>query len=85
MFANSPKVPFNNKGRAMVKAAISGPLLAAQAAQFIEPGWFVTIPEIADISDADKAARILRNCEFGAVLTGAIESVVLAGTLNLSA
>lgn len=85
MLANVPKVPFNNKGRAMVKAAIEGPLLAAQAAQFIEPGWFVTIPEIADISDADKAARILRNCEFSAVLTGAIESVVLAGTLNLSA
>lgn len=85
MFANAPKVPFNNKGRAMVKAAISGPLLESQAAGFVEPGWFVEIPEIADISDADKAARILRNCTFSAVLTGAIESVVLAGTLTLSA
>lgn len=85
MFANAPKVPFNNKGRAMVRAAISGPLAAAQAAGFVEPGWFVEIPEIADISDADKAARILRNCTFSAVLTGAIESAVLAGTLTLSA
>ena len=69
----------------MVRDAIAGPLLAAQQAEFVEPGWFITVPEMADISDQDKADRILRNVTFSAVLTGAIESVALAGTLTLSA
>lgn len=85
VFANNGKVPFNNRGRNLIKAAIEGVLVADQSAQFIEPGWFVVVPEIKDISPADKVARILRDITYSAVLTGAIESATVAGTLSVSA
>ncbi len=69
----------------MIKAAIEGVLVADQTAQFIEPGWFVDVPTIASISAADKAARLLKNITYSAVLTGAIESATVAGTLSVSA
>jgi hypothetical protein len=85
VFANNGKVPFNNRGRNMIRAAIEGVLAADQTAGFIEPGWFVTVPEMSAISSADKAARILRGITYSAVLTGAIESATVAGTLSVSA
>lgn len=84
VFANNPKVPYNDTGLGQIKAAIEGPLMAAQRAGFIEPGWFVSVPALADISDAAKANRTLPGVTFAAVATGAIESATIAGTLSLS-
>ncbi len=84
VFANNDKVPYNQTGLAQIKAAIEGPLAGAQAAGLIEPGWFVQMPALADISDADKAGRTLPDVTFSAVFTGAIESVTIAGTISLS-
>ncbi len=84
VFANNDKVPYNQTGLAQIKAAVEGPLAAAQAAGLIEPGWFVQMPDLADISDADKAGRTLPDVTFSAVFTGAIESVTIAGTISLS-
>lgn len=84
VFANNDKVPFNQTGLAQIKASVEGPLAAAQAAGLLEPGWFVQMPELADISDADKAGRTLPDVTFSAVFTGAIESVTIAGTISLS-
>lgn len=84
VFANNGKVPFNNRGRNMIKAAIEGVLAADQSNGFIEPGWFVTVPEMSAISSADKANRELNGITYSATLTGAIESATVAGTLNVS-
>jgi hypothetical protein len=84
VFANNGKVPFNDTGRQMIKSAISGVLAADQRNQFIEPGWFVDVPEMSEISSADKSARLLRGVTYSALLTGAIESAEVAGTLSTS-
>lgn len=84
VFANNDKVPYNQTGLAQIKAAIEGPLAAAEAAGLVEPGWFVEMPSLADISDADKGNRTLPDVHFSGVFTGAIESVTIAGTLSLS-
>jgi len=84
VFANNPKVPYNSTGLLQIKSAIEGPLLAAQSAGFIEPGWFVSMPTLADISAANKANRVLPSVTFHALATGAIESVAIAGQLSLS-
>lgn len=84
VFANNGKVPFNNKGRNMIKGAIEGVLAGDQTNGFIEPGWAVNVPEMSAISSADKAARILRGITYNCVLTGAIESAIVAGTLSVS-
>lgn len=82
VFANNGKVPFNDTGRQMIKSAIEGVLAADQRAGFIEPGWFVTVPEMSEISAADKTARRLNGVTYNGVLTGAIESCDVAGTLS---
>lgn len=84
VFANNGKVPFNNRGRNMIKQAIEGVLVADQTAGFIESGWEVIVPEISEISADDKANRRLTGITYHAVLTGAIESATVAGTLSVS-
>ncbi len=84
VFANNDKVPYNQTGLSQIKAAIEGPLSAAEAAGLLEPGWFVEMPSLEDISDADKAGRTLPDVTFSGIFTGAIESVTIAGTLSLS-
>jgi hypothetical protein len=82
VFANNGKVPFNDTGRQMIKSAIEGVLAADQRNGFIEPGWFVTVPEMSEISAADKTARRLAGVTYNGVLTGAIESCEVSGTLS---
>jgi hypothetical protein len=82
-FLNRPKIPFNATGLSIIESAIRGALGASEAAGLIEPGWFVTMPSLVGYSSVDKAARLLRTVEFSAVLTGAVHSVTVAGTLTL--
>lgn len=80
---NNEKVPYTADGLAMLKAAIDGVLLANEKSGFIAPGWFVTMPALEDISDAQKALRTLPSVTFHAVATGAIDSITVAGTITL--
>lgn len=87
VFLNAEKVPFNATGRAMVQSAMEAALVAAEGPVgvpgVIEPGWTVTPPDLTAYSSVDKAARIMRPFLFNAVMTGAVNSVGIAGTLTL--
>jgi hypothetical protein len=84
---NTEKLPFNETGRTMVQSAMEGALVAAEGPigvpGLIEPGWTVTPPDLRNYSSVDKAARIMRPFLFNAVMTGAVNSVGIAGTLTL--
>ncbi len=49
-----------------------------------DPGFepVVTLPDIADISTADKQDRVLNNVNFVATTTGAIQNITINGTLS---
>jgi hypothetical protein len=85
VFLNSEKVPYNATGRAQVQSAMEGALVAAEGPigvpGTIEPGWRVTPPALDN--PVDKAARVMRPFLFNAVMTGAVDSVGIAGTLTL--
>lgn len=85
VFLNSEKVPYNATGRAQVQSAMEGALVAAEGQVgvpgTIEPGWKVTPPTLDN--PVDKAARIMRTFLFNAVMTGAANSVGIAGALTL--
>lgn len=87
VFLNSEKVPFNAAGLAMVESALRAALAAAEGnisvPGLIEPGWTVTMPSLQNYSPVDKAARLLRTILFTATMTGAVNSVTVAGTLTL--
>jgi hypothetical protein len=84
---NAEKVPFNKTGAAQFEAAVRGGLTAAEGPigvpGLIEPGWTVTMPDPAQASPVDKAARRYRTVQFTATLTGAIDSLDIAGVLKL--
>lgn len=84
---NNEKVGHNATGRAQVQSAMEGALVAAEGPigtpGLIEPGWTVTPPDLTTHSPVDKANRIMRTFAFNAVMTGAVNSVGIAGTLTL--
>jgi hypothetical protein len=85
VFLNNEKVPYNATGRAQVQSAMEGALVAAEGPigvpGTIEPGWTVTPPTLDN--PVDKAARVMRPFAWNAVMTGAVNSVEIAGTLTL--
>lgn len=84
---NAEKVPFTATGLSMIESAIRAALTAAEGTAsnpgLVAPGWTVTMPSLTGYSSVDKAARVLRTITFSAVMTGAIDSVTIAGTLTL--
>jgi len=84
---NAEKVPFNATGRAMFETALRASLTAAEGnvgvPGLIEPGWTVTAPNLVGYSPVDKAARVMRTFAWTAVMTGAVSSLGIAGTLTL--
>ena len=91
-FAANPKVPFTDAGINGVQNFVSSVLTEGQAyggiapTQFDEngeevPGFTVSVPLARSVSEADRAARYLRNVKFTANLAGAIHKVKIVGEL----
>lgn len=88
---NAEKIPFTDKGGAILQGLILAPL--NQGAREDDSGPFVgsdpalapycIVPLVADILAADKAARQFTGIQFGATLTGAVHSTTIQGTLSL--
>jgi hypothetical protein len=66
------KIPYTDVGVSLLESAIRGRLSIAETAGLISAGWTVTAPVAADAPTNDKAARILRNFKWNAVLQGAV-------------
>ena len=80
------KVPYNEKGLNQARDVLASTLdqyTTDGIHDFIEPDYVITISNIGDIPNADKAARILKQITFTAKLTGAIHMVEITGTLTL--
>jgi hypothetical protein len=83
MFAAHDKVPFTNAGTELAKDAIRTPLEAmAKNEGLVVESIVVSVPELTDITTADKAAHYLSGTTFNAVLSGSIEKVQVNGYLT---
>ena len=82
---NLPKLPYTADGLGIVESRIRQTLqLGIRVGGLApNPAPTVTIPDIDDISDTDKANRELNNVTFTAVLAGAIHKVTINGTLTV--
>jgi hypothetical protein len=78
-----PKIPFNDVGFTAVEAKIRSVFRTAEEAGKLNPGWTVTMPTLASINSADKAARILRGVNCSAVFSGAIHTFQLNVALSV--
>lgn len=83
--ATADKVPYTDRGVAVVEAAVRGSLQRAVRAGVLSesPAPVVTVPLVADVSSANKAARVLPDVKFSGTLAGAIHKVTINGTVSV--
>ncbi len=85
LLANAPKIPFTDPGIDQVVTTMNGVLQEGVGNGYLaaDPAPFVTAPDVADVSSANKIARILPDMYFEAVLAGAIHAVTINGVLKV--
>ncbi len=85
LLVNQPKVPYTDGGIASIEAEITQVLQLgiARGGIAISPAYSVSVPKAADVSTANKAARLVEDITFDATLTGAIHAVTIAGTVQV--
>lgn len=85
-FTTTAKIPYDSNGINRMKGIILNRLRLAQERGIlsvdVEPS--VSVPDILDVSNADKQNRVLNNVTFRAVLAGAIQRINVQGTVTLS-
>lgn len=78
------KIPNTAEGRSMIQSAMSAVMKTGERYGLLTSEWTITIPTAAEQSASDKTNRILRDVKYTAVLTGAIDTVLVQGTLTLN-
>lgn len=94
VLVNNDKVPYTENGIASIESAVDKPLSIGQSRGGISPtafddedsqigGYYISVPELEDISQTDKANRYLQDVNFVAYLAGAIHKVKINGRITL--
>ncbi len=80
---NAPKIPYTNKGIAIIEAQVREQLDIAVDRQLIapEPEYTVTVPDVLDTDELDRQNRQLKEVDFRARLAGAIHYVEIRGAV----
>lgn len=83
--ARTKKIPYTDAGVAVIEGLVRAALKAGVDVGGLSgnPAPVVTVPLVANVDPSDKAARILRNVKFDAVLAGAIHFVDISGTVTV--
>jgi hypothetical protein len=81
-FLSNEFIPMSDSGFALMVAAVRGVLSAFQANGIILPGFTVTVPKAATISDADKVAGKLSNLRFACVMPNDLTRVEVKGVVS---
>jgi len=83
--ASAIKIPYTDRGVAMIEAQVRAVLKEAVANGFLtdDPAPTVSVPKVADAAPADKSARLLRNVRFFGTLAGAIHKLIVQGTISV--
>ena len=86
LLLTSPKLPYDTNGIGQVKSIVANRLRLAQEQGILslDSPPVVRVPDIGDVSAADKANRVLNDVEFEGVLAGAIQKINVQGTVSLT-
>lgn len=82
---NVPKIPFTDAGVAVIESLVRAQLAEGIAVGGLadDPAPTVTVPLVADVSNLDKANRLLPDVKFNATLAGAIHKTQIRGVVTL--
>jgi hypothetical protein len=79
----APKIPYNNNGIGLIENSLRASLQEAVLRGIINQDFIITVPDILNVSSANKAARLLTDVKFTATLTGAIQNIVINGSVTV--
>lgn len=82
MLTTQDKVPYTDAGITAVEAEVVKVLSALQTSGAID-SFTTSVPLAAEVSVGDKAARTLNNVKFTAVISGAIHSITVNGSVTV--
>lgn len=83
MLVQQDKVPYTDKGIASVESKVRAALEQGIDRNFLASITSISSPLAADVSAANKAARLLQDVEFAAVLAGAINEIQVQGVVTV--
>lgn len=85
LMVQSPKIPYTNQGIAVIENAVHQTLLQGVANGLIDGDSPITVtaPDVLSIPQADRAARLLPDVKFTCRLAGAIQHVIINGTVSV--
>jgi hypothetical protein len=85
--ANNDKVPYTDAGIQLIRSQVDAQILAGITATIVDSAqdWWSSVPAVADVDPNDKALRLLRNVRFQFVLQGAVNKVLINGTVLVAA
>lgn len=83
--AGADKIPYTDQGVAVIEAEVRASLQRAVERGILasSPAPVVTVPRVADVSSADKAARLLPDVNWSATLAGAVHKVTITGVVSV--
>ncbi len=83
--ATSKKIPYTNQGIDVIRSIVTAQLQLAidQGILAESPAPVVTAPDISEVSQADKNARVLRNVKFTATFASAVHKVEIEGNITV--
>lgn len=82
-FLTAGKVPFTDAGIQMLVGILKGSLSLGVTKTVLTEGFTVAYPKASEVSPADKAARRLTGVSFQATLAGAVQSIIINGTVSV--
>jgi hypothetical protein len=86
VLANNPKVPYTDTGAELIRSTVHGVLRLCSSSDhpiFDPESIIVTVPKVADVATADRAARLLPSVRYEARLQGAIHRVRVVGYVTV--
>lgn len=85
LMVQSPKIPYTNQGIAVIENAVHQTLLQGVSNGLIDGNSPITVtaPDVLSIPQADRAARLLPDVNFTCRLAGAIQNVIINGTVSV--
>jgi len=83
VFVSQPagKVPFTDKGIALLHTEVRAQLQEAQDRDVLDVGWTTSVPTAASLSSAQRQTRVLPNVTWAGRVTGAIHAITIRGTV----
>lgn len=85
VLVNADKVPFTDPGVAQIEGAMKATLQQAVARGILaeNPEPTTTVPEVEDVSSANKSSRTLPDLKFDGTLAGAVHKANVNGVVSL--